>query len=93
MSSDSFFISNTYNSTTLLNKTVINFKMTIETLNNTLSAIDEINRQDPNLILSNGSSQAKELVYGMPYKDWKEKFQKEQSGDRIEKLSSKFHNH
>ena len=37
--------------------------------------------------------EAKELVYGMPYKDWKEKFQKEQSGDRIEKLSSKFHNH
>ncbi|MFQ3312992.1 MAG: hypothetical protein ACI8SC_002192 [Colwellia sp.] len=69
MSSDSFFISNTYNSTTLLNKTVINFKMTIETLNNTLSAIDEINRQDPNLILSNGSSQAKELVYGQQMTD------------------------
>ncbi|PKI13249.1 DUF4202 domain-containing protein [Colwellia sp. 12G3] len=38
--------------------------MTIENLNNTLSAIDEINRQDPNTILSNGNSQAKELVYG-----------------------------
>lgn len=37
--------------------------------------------------------EAKELVYGMPYKEWKEKFQEEQSGDRIDKLSSKFHNH
>ena len=38
--------------------------MTRENLSNTLSAIDEINRQDPNTILANGSSQAKELVYG-----------------------------
>ena len=37
--------------------------------------------------------EAKELVYGMPYKEWKEKFQEEQSDDRIDKLSSKFHNH
>ena len=36
---------------------------------------------------------SKELVYGMPYKEWKEKFQEEQSDDRIDKLSSKFHNH
>ncbi len=36
---------------------------------------------------------AKELVYGMPYKDWKDKHQEEQSSDRIDKLSSKFHNH
>ncbi|KGJ89091.1 DUF4202 domain-containing protein [Colwellia psychrerythraea] len=38
--------------------------MTIENLNNTLTAVDEINSQDPNSILSNGASQAKELVYG-----------------------------
>jgi len=38
--------------------------MTCENLSNTLSAIDEINRQDPNTTLANGSSQAKELVYG-----------------------------
>ena len=37
--------------------------------------------------------EAKELVYGMPYKDWKDKHQEEQSSDRIDKLSSKFHNH
>ena len=43
--------------------------MTIENLNSTLSAIDEINRQDPNTILSNGSSQAKELVYGQQMTD------------------------
>jgi len=38
--------------------------MTCENLSNTLSAIDEINRQDPNTILANGNNQAKELVYG-----------------------------
>jgi hypothetical protein len=38
--------------------------MTCENLSNTLSAIDEINCQDPNTIFANGSSQAKELVYG-----------------------------
>ena len=36
---------------------------------------------------------ARELVYGMPYKDWKKKHQAEQSSERIEKLNSKFHNH
>ena len=29
----------------------------------------------------------------MPYKDWKEKYQEEQSSERIEKLNSKFHKH
>jgi len=58
-----------YNVTTFLNKTVIDFKMTIENLNNTLSAIDEINRQDPNSIISNGTKQAKELVYGQQMTD------------------------
>jgi hypothetical protein len=48
---------------------MIDFKMTRENLNNTLSAIDAINRQDPNTILSNGSSQAKELVYGQQMTD------------------------
>lgn len=38
--------------------------MTIETLNNTLSAIDDINRQDPNLLKVNNSQQPKELIYG-----------------------------
>ena len=38
--------------------------MTIENLNKTLSAIDEINRQDPNTIVVNGNTQAKELIYG-----------------------------
>ncbi len=38
--------------------------MTIETLNNTLSAIDDINRQDPNLITVNNSKHPKELIYG-----------------------------
>ena len=37
--------------------------------------------------------EAKELVYGMPYKEWKDKHQEEQSSDRIANLSSKFHNH
>ena len=37
--------------------------------------------------------EAKEMVYGMPYNDWKDKHQEEQSSDRIDKLSSKFHNH
>ena len=36
---------------------------------------------------------ARELVYGMSYKDWKEKYQAEQSSERIEKLNSKFHKH
>jgi hypothetical protein len=43
--------------------------MTIENLNNTLSAIDEINRQDPNTILVNDEIQAKELVYGQQMTD------------------------
>lgn len=38
--------------------------MTIDKLSNTLSAIDEINNQDPNTIIIDGTSQAKELVYG-----------------------------
>lgn len=38
--------------------------MTLEKLNNTLSAIDEINSQDPNFINIDGTEQAKELVYG-----------------------------
>jgi len=38
--------------------------MTIDKLSNTLSAIDEINNQDPNTIVIDGINQAKELVYG-----------------------------
>ena len=37
--------------------------------------------------------EAKEIIYKMPYDDWKNKYQKEQPKDRINKLSDKFHNH
>ena len=30
--------------------------------------------------------EAREIVYGMPYKDWKDKFQREASKEQIEKL-------
>ena len=30
--------------------------------------------------------EAREIVYGMPYKDWKDKFQKEASKEQMEKL-------
>jgi hypothetical protein len=43
--------------------------MTIEILNNTLTAIDDINRQDPNTIIFNNTSYAKELVYGQQMTD------------------------
>jgi hypothetical protein len=43
--------------------------MTTNKLNNTLSAIDEINSQDPNTIMLDGTSQAKELVYGQQMTD------------------------
>ena len=43
--------------------------------------------------LETNYDEAKELVYGMPYKDWKDKYQAEQSNERINKLSNKFHNH
>lgn len=38
--------------------------MPLEKLNNTLSAIDAINCQDPNTVMLNNSNQPKELVYG-----------------------------
>jgi len=38
--------------------------MTSEKLNNTLSAIDEINSQDPNTIIFDDCTYAKELIYG-----------------------------
>jgi hypothetical protein len=43
--------------------------MTQENLNKTLSAIDDINRQDPNLIEVNNYQQPKELVYGQQMTD------------------------
>ncbi len=43
--------------------------MTQENLNKTLAAIDDINRQDPNLIAVNNSQQPKELVYGQQMTD------------------------
>lgn len=36
---------------------------------------------------------ARDLVYGMPYKEWKEHYQKEQPKERIENLKDSFHNH
>jgi len=48
---------------------MIDFKMTIEKLSNTLSAIDEVNSQDPNTIMIDGTSEAKELVYGQQMTD------------------------
>ena len=30
--------------------------------------------------------EAREIVYGMPYKDWKDKFQREASKEQMEKL-------
>ncbi|MBU2869601.1 DUF4202 domain-containing protein [Colwellia sp. E2M01] len=43
--------------------------MTLEKLNNTLAAIDNINNQDPNTINVNGENQPKELVYGQQMTD------------------------
>jgi len=36
---------------------------------------------------------AKEIVYSMSYNEWKNRHQKEQPQDRIDKLSDKFHKH
>ncbi len=36
---------------------------------------------------------ARQTVYGMPYADWKAKFQKEQPADRVEALKDQFHQH
>ena len=36
--------------------------------------------------------EARKLIYGMPYDDWKKKFQKEASKEKIEKLK-KNHSH
>ena len=36
---------------------------------------------------------ARDLVYGMSYKEWKVKHQKEQTNERLEGLKEKFHDH
>ena len=36
---------------------------------------------------------ARSLVYGMTYKEWKKKFQTDQPKDRIENLKESFHKH
>ena len=36
---------------------------------------------------------AKEIIYSMSYNEWKNRHQKEQPQDRIDKLSDKFHKH
>ena len=33
--------------------------------------------------------EAREMIYGMPYKDWKDKFQKEASIEQVEKFNKK----
>ena len=33
--------------------------------------------------------QAREMIYGMPYEDWKNKFQNEASNERVEKFNKK----
>ena len=33
--------------------------------------------------------QAREMIYGMPYKDWKDKFQMEASNEQLEKFNKK----
>ena len=36
---------------------------------------------------------AKEIIYSMSYNEWKNRHQKEQPQNRIDKLSNKFHKH
>ena len=36
--------------------------------------------------------EARKIVYGMPYKDWKDKFQKEASKEQMEKLEKNHSN-
>ena len=36
---------------------------------------------------------ARETVYGMPYPEWKSKYQKEQPAERVDSLKDQFHNH
>tara|TARA_E500000178_G_scaffold287092_1_gene289166 strand:+ start:133 stop:426 length:294 start_codon:yes stop_codon:yes gene_type:complete len=36
--------------------------------------------------------EARKIVYGMPYKDWKDKFQREASKEQIEKLEKNHSN-
>ncbi len=36
---------------------------------------------------------ARETVYGMPYGEWKARFQKEQPAERMAALKDQFHNH
>ena len=36
--------------------------------------------------------EARRIVYGMPYKDWKDKFQKKASKEQMEKLEKKHSN-
>jgi hypothetical protein len=47
-----------------LNQLLIEITMSNQQLENTLTAIDDVNSQDPNLVVFNGSNQAKELIYG-----------------------------
>tara|TARA_B100001123_G_C14871831_1_gene852283 strand:+ start:223 stop:519 length:297 start_codon:yes stop_codon:yes gene_type:complete len=38
-------------------------------------------------------NEARKLVYGMPYEEWKKKYQIEQTKERLKKVESKIHNH
>ena len=50
--------------------------------------------QEESLKLNNEISdpEARKIIYGMPYEDWKKKFQKEASKENLEKLK-KNHSH
>ncbi len=46
-----------------LEQPLIDINMSNQQLENTLTAIDDVNSQDPNLIVYDGINQAKELIY------------------------------
>ncbi len=47
-----------------LEQPLTDINMSNQQLENTLTAIDDVNSQDPNIIVYDGTNQAKELIYG-----------------------------
>jgi len=43
--------------------------------------------------LAVSKEQSREIVYGMPYEEWKAKYQKEASADKLKAMEGKFHKH
>lgn len=37
--------------------------------------------------------QSREIVYGMPYEDWKKKYQNEAAPEKLKAMEDKFHKH